>query len=415
MNRQATRQIGGGAGLRRVLGLLFVSALVLAGCGGDEPAAPAAEETPDEAATTTSDATSDATTGAATGEAPEEWVVGWINPLSGNVATFGELSRNAAELALEAINADGGINGAPLRIVYEDNEYNPQQSITAMQKLAGEGIEFVITAGSSIVFALDPIAQQNDMLVANHGAQSPRLLTDAPATFNFIPTSAAEVQRLAELTVNRLGITDVAVLQVDNDYGQDTGDAFVAAFEAEGGQILAREAHEVGATDMRTQLLKLEAENPAAIVVISNVSEVGHAVQQARETGFEGELLGLTYSLSPDNFEIAGENMNGMHGVAVSFRPEGNPAAEQFVADYQEQYDGEPTIYAATTFDTVNILAQAIEETGTLDTAALSEFLLELEGFPGVMGETSFNEQRTVEVPLFEWQIVDGEAVSWEE
>lgn len=394
-------------------------ALFAAACGGDDPGTddPGTDATETQATGSPAETPTGAETGgeAAACETPDEWVIGWINPLSGNAATFGELSRNATEMALEKINDDGGINGVPVRVQYEDNELAPEPSITAAQKLAGEGVNLIITAGSSVVFALDPIAQQEDLLIANHAAQSPKLITDAPRTYNFIPTSASEVERLAELAIDRLGVESVGVLHVDNDYGQDTTDAFVEAFEGLGGTITTREVHELGATDMRTQLIQIRGSEPDAVIFVSNVTEVGHGVAQAREVGIDSDLLGLTFALSPDNFAIAGEAMNGMHGVAITFRPDANPEAETFAQEYQSRYDGEPTIYAATAYDAIGILTDAIEATGCDTHEAVSEYLTSLEGYQGVLGDTSMGDDRTVDIPLFEYQIVDGEAVPWEE
>jgi len=346
--------------------------------------------------------------------AGDEVVIGWINPLSGSAATFGELSRDAIEIALEEINADGGVLGAPLRVEYQDNEFRTDQSVTAAEQLADSGVRIIITAGSAVVFALDPVAERRDLLLANVGAQSPELVETA-STYSFIPMSSAEVTRLAELATERLGAESVAIVNVDNDYGEDSADAFQAAFEELGGEVVAREIHDVGATDMRTQLIKVREAQPDAVLIASNVAEVGHVARQARELGIEAELLGITFALSPDNFEIAGDAMNGMHGVAVTFREDTSEQSAAFAEAYEAVAGTAPTVYAATSYDAVHILADAIEEVGSDDPAAVAEYLMALEDYPGVLGPTTFTEERAVDIPIFEWAIVDGEIEPWEE
>jgi branched-chain amino acid transport system substrate-binding protein len=340
-------------------------------------------------------------------------VIGWINPLSGSAATFGELSRDAIEIALEEINADGGVLGAPLRVEYQDNEFRTDQSVTAAEQLADNGVRIIITAGSAVVFALDPVAERRDLLLANVGAQSPQLV-ETTSTYSFIPMASAEVTRLAELATERLGVESVAIVNVDNDYGEDSADAFEAAFADVGGEIVAREIHDVGATDMRTQLIKIREAQPDAVLIASNVTEVGHVVRQARELGVEAELLGITFALSPDNFEIAGDAINGMHGVAVTFREDTNEQSMAFAEAYEEVAGTAPTIYAATSYDAMHILADAIEEVGSDAPTAVAEYLMALEDYEGVLGPTTFTEDRAVDIPIFEWEIVDGEIEPWE-
>lgn len=403
--------------LATLLAAMLGLTLLLAACGGEDEdleAAPDETEEPEEAPSEDADTEEDAPDDEAPTDQPDKWVIGWINPLSGAAATFGELSRNAAEMKVEEINAAGGINGIPLEVVFEDNELSPEASIVAAERLIGQGVNVILSAGSSVIFALDPIGQQNDVLIANHAAQSPQLLPPGTSnTYNFIPTSASETERLAELVDQELGLSNVAIIEVDNDYGQDTADAFVETFEALGGNIVAREIHDVGASDMRTQLIQIANADPEAVVFVSNITEVGHAVDQAREVGIDAQFLGLTFSLSPDNFEIAGDAMEGMRGVAITFNPDESSLARDFTDEYEERFGGAPTIYAATTYDAIGILAQAIEETGTDDASVLAEYLVGLSGYQGVLGPTSMDDTRTVEIPLFEWVIEGGEAQPW--
>lgn len=344
---------------------------------------------------------------------PDEHLVGWINPLSGASAYFGEASRDAINLALAEINADGGINGTELTVQFEDNELRPDASITAFQRLMAEDPVTVVTAGSSVVLALAPLAAQNEIMLGNIGAQSPELISDEyPYVYNFIPTSAAEAERLAERIYQDAGIRQVASLFVDNDYGIDTAAAFRSAFEAQGGEVVHEERHELGATDMRTQLLQIQDSGAEAVVISSNVTEVGHAVAQADELGITVPLFGFTYSLSPDNFEIAGAAMDGMRGVAVSFDGEGATGAD-FAERYEEEYGDFPTVNAAVAYDTIRIIAAGLEEVGN-DRTALMEYVASLTDFDGALGPTTMSDQRQSEFPLNEWRIEDGEVGTWE-
>lgn len=379
---------------RLVVAVAAAGSMLLAACGSDS-------DGDDNGAT------------AGGGGGSEEYVVVWINPLSGASAAFGEASRGGVELALEDIEEAGGINGAELEVLFEDNELQPEASITAYQRTIGRDPVTVMTAGSSVVLALAPLAEQDEIMLANIGAQSPALISpDLPLVYNFIPTSAAEADRLATRLTEDEGVSKVAILSVDNDYGKDTAEAFVAAFEGAGGSIPAHEIHELGGTDMRTQLTKIKASDAEAVVFISNVGEVGHSVAQAEELGIDLPRYGFTYALSPDNFEIAGDAMNGMKGTAVSFVND-SETATGFAERYEEAYGTWPNVTAAVSYDGTMIIAEGLREVGN-DRAALIEYVAGVEGYEGVLGTTNMTPERQSDFPLNEFEIVDGEISTWE-
>ena len=346
------------------------------------------------------------------GDAPDEYVVGWINPLSGASAAFGEISQCGVQLALDDIEADGWVDGTPIRVEFEDNELEPSASITAFERLMAEEPVTVMTAGSSVVLALAPLAEQNEMMLANVGAQSPALIQpEYPNVYNFIPTSAAEAARLAERLYEDLDITKVATLFVDNDYGIDTSEAFTTAFEELGGEVVAAERHELGATDMRNQLIQIRGSDAEGVVIASNVGEVGHAVSQIDELGLDAPVFGFTYALSPDNFEIAGDAMNDMRGVAVSFLGQGEKG-EDFAARFEEECGTAPNATAAVSYDATRMIAEGLAEVGN-DKQALMEYIAGVEGYEGVLGSTTMTENRESEFPLNEYEISGGEVGSW--
>ncbi|WP_161958464.1 ABC transporter substrate-binding protein [Ornithinimicrobium cavernae] len=379
---------------RLVVALAAAGSMLLAACGSDSGG-------DDNGAT------------AGGGDASESYTLAWINPLSGASAAFGEASRGGVELALEDIKEAGGINGAELEVLFEDNELQPEASITAYQRTMGKDPVAVMTAGSSVVLALAPLAEQDEIMLANIGAQSPALISpDVPMVYNFIPTSAAEASRLATRLTEDEGITKVAILSVDNDYGKDTAEAFIAALEGAGGTVSAHEIHELGGTDMRTQLTKIKSTDAEALVFISNVGEVGHSVAQAEELGIDLPRYGFTYALSPDNFEIAGDAMNGMKGIAVSFIGD-DEAANAWAERYEQAYGTWPNVTAAVSYDGTMILAEGLREVGN-DRAALIDYVANVKDHEGVLGTTTMTPERQSDFPLNEFEISDGEIGVWE-
>lgn len=377
-----------------IFGLVFI--LFLAACSEESSQDEGAENTQD-----TQDKPS-----------VDEIGIGVTFPLSGIAASMGEFVQAAGELAAEEIN-ESGVHGAPLKIYYEDSQMDPKTGVTGLQKLIDvHKVSVVISGGSSVVMAQSPIASESEIILANIAAQSEMLREEGPWVFSFIPTSNLEAEALANLVLEELKLEKVAVIQVDNDYGNDSTDAFIKSFENSGGTIVAREKYAQGATDMRTQLLKIKEAAPDAIIPFSQATEYGHAVKQIKELGIDAQILGTTYALSTENFDIAGDDMNGIVGTATRFDPESSELAKEFYDKFVDKHGQPPIVQAAIMYDTVNILSQVIEEVG-YDATAIQARLLEVNDYAGVMGSISIDEDGMSSFPIQAFKIENGQISSY--
>lgn len=361
-----------------MLSVVVVASLGLAACGGDEAGT--------------------------SGEDPI--VLGAILSLTGGGASYGEMARGGIDIAVNEINDAGGIDGRPVEVKYEDNQLQPANAALAAQKLTGDGVRIIFSHGSSLTAAVTEVTDGQDALVANIAAQSDVVVAH-PQVYSFIPTNSMELGHLSGLAYDKRGARTMAILHSDDDYGDSASAAVTESFEALGGEVVANESHPPGTTDMRTQLLKIRDTSPDALVVLSNTGEIGHIVKQAREMRIEADIMGADTALAPSEAETAGEAYNGMIGVAIRFDKETNPEAKAFAETFQAEYGMEPNNYAAIAYEAMRLLAVAMEENGD-DPETVGEALLEVQDVEGILGPMTFNSERIVEFPYYEWEFDNG-------
>ncbi len=339
----------------------------------------------------------------------KEVLIGSTLPLTGVGAFYGESARNGAALAVKHINAAGGINGTPLRVVFEDSKLEPKEAVTSLQKLIDvHKIRLVMTAGSPVVLAQTPISRERKVLLANLAATSPRLRREGEYLINTHPLADTEAEALANMVAAEH--KEYAILHVESDYGLDFFDAVSKAMEKKGVKLVAREQHKVGAVDFRTNMIKLKAANAPALISVSNVTETGHVANQLREVGVKSQVYGPTFATSPNNLKIAPEAMNGWKGVRVMFDPARNDKAKAFAEAYQKEYNAPANSFAAFNYETTQLLAQAIKAAGD-SPEAVRNYLLSAKNLSGVLGDLQFDADRSVKFELSRWTVVDGKIV----
>jgi branched-chain amino acid transport system substrate-binding protein len=314
-------------------------------------------------------------------------------------------------IALNQINAAGGVDGHKLSIAYEDNQLLPATSVTDMQELAGQGVKIVLTSGSSILESELPVAAQHDMLVVNVGAQDDIFLTN-PRYFTFIPTNNMELGQLASLVYTQRHLTKVALIHSNDAYGASASAAFISAYKALGGSITDEEEHPEGTTDYSTYILKMKASNPQGLVILSNTGEIGHIIAQSRQLGLDVPLFGADSALSPGDIQTAGNAMNGVEGVSVNFSPASSAAATAFANTFQKDYKVPANSYAAICYIAINELAKALQSAGSDNPAKVSAYLRSVKSVSTILGEaTAVPGKPVITYPIYEW-LYTGNAIT---
>ncbi len=381
------------------LGMIVVS-LVLAACAAPADPTPEPEEPVEEPVDEPI-------------EEPEVYKVGFINHLTGDAAAYGQSMRKGTDLALERINAEGGINGVPVEVIYEDDRLDAATAQTALLKLIeSDQVPVILGSGSSTLsLSICPRSNERGVVQISSISTAPTLKDCGPYFFSAMASDVAQGPEWVNVA-EYLGVDEAAVMYLNNDYGIGVKDTFVEAFEAAGGSVLIAQPFEVGGSDFRTEILRVRETNPEVVFIVDHVAEGSVVLRQAGELGMDVQWVTDVSMVAREVIELAGDASEGVMGLrAGSTQTEEYQAFEEaFVAKYNET----PTIWADFAYDTMMLVARAIERGGyTAD--GIQQALFEVaEDYVGPSGPKAFDEYG-ISMGFYEWVIVqDGEWAVYE-
>jgi branched-chain amino acid transport system substrate-binding protein len=309
-------------------------------------------------------------------------------------------ASNGALLAVEEINAAGGVLGQPIEPVLRDSRY--EMDVTAQiarQFVEEDGVVAVVGfTDSDSVLASGPIIQEAGIPFITAGATSP-LLPEQVGDLFFMACFGDNVQAAAAAEYAFENFGDTAYLLWDEgvEYTTLLAGYFKARFEELGGTLVLEDTYADDATDFSAQITKIRAlaEQPDFYFISAMPYNVGPVVNQMREAGLDGPIVGGDGYDTPDLVSVAGDAANNVFFTTHALMDSeiGTDAIKEFIAAYNEAYGHDPeNAFAPLGYDAVYLLADAIERAGSTDAAAIQEALLETEDFPGVTGSITFSE-----------------------
>lgn len=323
--------------------------------------------------------------------------------MTGGSASYGISSKNAIELAFKEINEKGGINGKQLELVVADNKSEAAEATNAMQKLVSQdNVVAVIGPNlSSSVIAASAINNSAKVLDIAPMATNPYVTVDQASgktkDFNYRTCFIDPFQGtvMAKFATAELGVGNAAVL-IDNssDYAKGLAQFFKENFVKEGGAVTAEESYLQKDTDFKATLTKIKATNPDFLYVPGYYQEVGLIVKQARELGMNMPIAGGDGWDSAKMPEIAGAAaLNNTYFSSLYSPEDSSDINKNFVAAYEKAYGQKPDVFAALSYDSALLVAEAIKNAGSTEPAKISEVMAKINGFSGVSGSVTFDDK----------------------
>lgn len=323
--------------------------------------------------------------------------------MTGGSASYGISSKNAIELAFKEINKKGGINGKQLELVVADNKSEAAEATNAMQKLVSQdNVVAVIGPNlSSSVIAASAINNSAKVLDIAPMATNPYVTVDQASgktkDFNYRTCFIDPFQGtvMAKFATAELGVGNAAVL-IDNssDYAKGLAQFFKENFVKEGGAVTAEESYLQKDTDFKATLTKIKATNPDFLYVPGYYQEVGLIVKQARELGMNMPIAGGDGWDSAKMPEIAGAAaLNNTYFSSLYSPEDSSDINKNFVAAYEKAYGQKPDVFAALSYDSALLVAEAIKNAGSTEPAKISEAMAKINGFSGVSGSVTFDDK----------------------
>jgi branched-chain amino acid transport system substrate-binding protein len=343
---------------------------------------------------------------ACTQQTTEPIKIGFSAPLSGSLGTWGEPDMQGVALAVKEINAAGGINGRPLEVIYEDDQCDAKVAASAMNKFATvDKVTAVVgTICSGTTLAAAPIAEQNGIVLVSIGSSHPKITTAGDYIFRVWPSDSFQGEILAKHLWDE-GYKNIAILSINSDYAQGVEQVFTSEYEKLGGKVVIAEHYAVGTTDMRTELSKIRAAKPDAILVLQH-EEAPTIHRQMRELSINQQVFGTeTYDSAPLR-EAAKGAMTGAIYSMPAFDEE-NVKIKEFKENYRKEYGKDPiqTIVAAYGYDTMNIIAGCLKKDAT--SQGLKDCLYTIQNYEGVGGTISFDQNGDI-LRSFAFKRIEG-------
>jgi branched-chain amino acid transport system substrate-binding protein len=358
----------------RITGLLAITSLVvLAGCQGG-------------------------------GGGGDEILIGHFGSMTGSEATFGTSTDHGIKMAVEELNASGGLLGKKVRLITYDDKGDAREAGTAVTRLVTkDGVAAVIgEVASGLSLAGAPICQENGVPMVSPSSTNPKVTKIGDMIFRvcfidpFQGTVCAKFAREHEgLKANKAAIlTDQA-----SPYSVGLQEEFEKAFVAMGGTIVTKQTYQAGDQDFSAQLTSIRGSEPDVVFIPGYYTDAGNIALQARKLGVTVPLLGGDGWDSAKLGEIAGEAINGCFYSNHYSQDDPSPRVQEFISKYKDKHQQTPDALAALGYDTARVVFEAIQRTGSTDGSAVAAELAKTKDFDGVTGKISIDADRNAIKP----------------
>ncbi|MGZ4811070.1 MAG: ABC transporter substrate-binding protein [Thermoanaerobaculia bacterium] len=326
-----------------------------------------------------------------------EILIGEYGSLTGPQATFGQSTHNGVMMAIDEVNAKGGINGRKLKVLTEDDQSKQEEAANAVTKLISQNsvIAVIGEVASSASIAAAPICQSNKVPMISPSSTNPQVTQKGDYIFRMCFTDDYQGHSMADYVGKQLGIKTAAILtDVKSDYSQGLGHFFEERFTQLGGKIVARASYANGDSDFKAQLTSLKPTKPQILFVPGYYTDIGQIAIQARDLGITAPLVGGDGWESPKLIEIGGKALEGSYYSNHYFYNDPNPVVREFVQKYKDRYGAVPDALAALGYDSAKVLADAIGRAGKTDGPAVRDAIRATKGFNAVTGIINMGPDR---------------------
>ncbi|HLC32619.1 MAG TPA: ABC transporter substrate-binding protein [Candidatus Nanoarchaeia archaeon] len=312
--------------------------------------------------------------------------IGAILPLTGVASISGIATEHGMRIAVDELNANGGLTGKQIDLIVQDSKADPKEGVTAFEQLTELcHVDAVISTLSSVSLALVPLAEQKKTPLLFTQATDPFIVQNN-WTVRYYPTAEDESVPLVRLL--SIHSQHPAILYLDDNYGRAIADLLQHSFP----QII-KDPFTIDETDFRIHFEKIRIAD--GIVVIGFSSHLVNAFKQFHELGLNATLFTASTGAIPDVRKTLSDTV--YLGVPAFYF---GTRAEQFTHKYQTRFNSTPDHYAASGYDSIHLLARALEH----------EPFVPVDSFEGLLGKTFVNG-RDMRVQLLPAEVSEQEIV----
>ncbi|MFH1457262.1 MAG: ABC transporter substrate-binding protein [Patescibacteria group bacterium] len=330
--------------------------------------------------------------------------IGVSIPLTGNASVYGDQVQKGVEIALQNINQDDSFE-YDLEVVYEDNQFKPEQSLTAYNKLVNiDGLKYLLNFGGNICPVINPKAQQDKVVNFATGCNTLDFNDEDSYNFRFDVAESEASEALVKFMAEDKGIENLALIYIDNTWGAIVANTIKDSLDKYGINLVAEEKYSESSSDVRSQLAKIKSANSDAIFFLTLANYTPAFLRQLSELDINQPLY--------TNISVQAVDLTTLEGLADGVIYSA-PKLEQMdntrnLSFFNEFTDPNSRNFASWGFDSFYLLADALNKEGD-DPNKVAEYLRTVEDYPGAFGKLSYDNHGELKLDYKIMKIEDGQ------
>ncbi|GBC59582.1 hypothetical protein DENIS_0521 [Desulfonema ishimotonii] len=321
--------------------------------------------------------------------------IGFVAPLSGPLSDYGLSSRRGGVLAVEEINADGGIQGRKLALIVRDDQNDPLTALKVDEELVREKVVAIVghfTSTASV--AATPFANAQKMLLISPAASTGKLTGQADFFLRVHNSHTSFASALAEYAYHSLGLKKAAAVYdlANQEYSENYYVAYKVAFEALGGTIgCALPFDSRNSPDIAATVKTVIASGSDHLFIIAGVSDSASLCQEMRKRGSDMKILSSGWARRRDFIENGGKSVEGVVLVGLPGADAGGARLAAFKKRFSERFGTQADFAAIFGYDAVRVLTQGLKQAGAFTPVEIRSAILRQGTFPGLHGDFSID------------------------
>jgi len=330
--------------------------------------------------------------------ASDKITIGGLAPLTGDVSVYGIATNNGIKLAVDEINKAGGVLKKQISYVCYDEKGDATEAVNAYNKLVNN---------DKIVALVGDVTSKPTLAVAQRAAKDKIPMISATATAENVTAAGTNIFRtcfidpfqgelMASYASKKLsGKTAAIIYNISDDYSKGLMESFTASAKALGLNVVATEGYAKNTVDFKAQLTNIKSKNPDVLFVPDYYQDVALIAAQAKDLGIKTKLLGADgWDGVVDKIDKSKmDAINGAFFCSQYSAESTDPNMVAFLKKYKETYGQDANQFAVLGYDAMKMMAQAITEAGSTDSAAITKAMAAID-FNGLTGHTTFDAKR---------------------
>lgn len=324
-------------------------------------------------------------------------VIGSYLSMTGTMATFGITTERGEQMAIDEVNAAGGVKGRKLELVVLDDQGKADEAGNTVTRLidVNDAVALIGEVASTLSLVGGRIAQKRGIPMVSPSSTNPKVTEVGDYVFRVCFLDPFQGLVMAKFAHENLKLSKVVIFKdIRNDYSLGLADAFKKAFTDMGGQIVGEESFSAGDTEFSAQLTKIKGMSPEGIYLPGYYTEVGTIARQARRLGITIPLMGGDGWESPELRKIGGDAVVGSYFSNHFAHDNPTPSAKKFIEAYEAKYHEAAPALAALGYDAVMVIVEAMKRAPEITPKAIRDELAKTKDYNAVTGKLTLDAGR---------------------